>query len=65
MSSIRQYFLNGTLPEKGTVCEVEGSIFGGEGELQAQAESLSEEDRVLFEATNALHRKVGVRRLFL
>jgi hypothetical protein len=54
--------LNGTLPEKGTVCEVEDSIFGDESELQVYAKSLSEENRVVFEATKALHRKVGVRR---
>jgi hypothetical protein len=44
---------------------VEGSIFGDEDELQAYAELLSEEDHVLFEATNALRRKVGVRKPLL
>ena len=65
MKAISEYFINGTLPEKGSVCDVQGSIFGGESEFQAYEETLNDEDRKLFIATKELHRKVGVRKTLL
>jgi hypothetical protein len=59
---VRQYFLNGTLPEPGTVCPVIAPPFSvndldAAGDAQAVL-SLSTEDRTLLEA---VRRKFDVR----
>ncbi|EJC98014.1 alpha/beta-hydrolase [Fomitiporia mediterranea MF3/22] len=46
--AIRKYFINGTLPEYGTVCETESSIFG---EKAFRLDALNAEDRELIEAS--------------
>ncbi|KAH8114404.1 TAP-like protein-domain-containing protein [Phellopilus nigrolimitatus] len=50
--AIRAYFRNGTLPEKGTVCDVESSIFGND--LSLNVHSLSVEDQQLLRASRSL-----------
>jgi len=52
VKAIRAYFQNGTLPEKGTVCEVESSIFGDALDMS----SLNAEDRELVEASQILQQ---------
>ena len=47
MKTIRNYFQDGTLPKKGTVCETESSIFGN---AMDSAKSLSSEDFALLQA---------------
>jgi hypothetical protein len=66
---IRQYFLNGTLPESGTVCAVDappfpvpGSDAGGAAHAHVQAVlGVPAEDRELSEAVWKLAKTVGFR----
>lgn len=51
--AIRKYFVNGTLPEEGTICEVDSSIFG---EKETDLGALSSEDRELIEAVEMLRK---------
>lgn len=56
---IRQYFINGTLPEPGTVCSVIGPPFPTDDLNKAEGDAqvvlgFSEEDRNLWEAVRAL-----------
>ncbi|KAJ7499673.1 TAP-like protein-domain-containing protein [Mycena latifolia] len=62
---IRQYFLEGTLPEPGTVCPVIGSLFPTD-DFQSSADaqavlSLSAADRALFDAVNELAMTSHIR----
>ena len=50
---VRAYFVNGTLPEEGTVCEVDSSIFG---EKRVDLEALSAEDRELIDVVEAFRK---------
>lgn len=56
--AVRAYFVNGTLPETGTVCEPEELPFVGKGD---RLKSLSKEDAELLEALDAL--KVAIPHL--
>jgi hypothetical protein len=63
---IRQYFLDGALPEAGTLCPVLASPFPA-GDFRAAAEaqavlSLSAADRTLFEAVSELAATIDFRR---
>ncbi|KAI5122028.1 hypothetical protein M0805_008019 [Coniferiporia weirii] len=56
--AIRAYFQDGTLPEAGTVCETESSIFGGG--LSVNTNALNEEDRRLLQASQMLQESYFV-----
>ncbi|KAI5119053.1 hypothetical protein M0805_005919 [Coniferiporia weirii] len=61
LKTVRNYFIDGALPEKGTVCQVESSIFGTSQGLDARTvEALSAEDRALLEASRALQESYFV-----
>lgn len=53
--AVRAYFVNGTLPEPGTVCEPEELPFVGKG---AELKTLSREDAELLEALEALKEAI-------
>ena len=61
MKAIRNYFQDGTLPKKGTVCETESSIFGN---AMDSAKSLSSEDFALLQAAEGLRNLNIVPPLF-
>lgn len=50
---IREYFRNGTLPEVGTVCEVESTTFGDNSKLNIAA--FNDGDQKLFQASRGLY----------
>lgn len=57
MRAVRAYFQNGTLPEEGTVCEVDSMIFGSDNLLESiDTSTMSTADVVLLEASYALQR---------
>lgn len=62
MNYIRQYFTEGTLPEPGTVCEVDARPFDQEEGLEEGAAQgrltmhMSEEDKPIFIALKELSR---------
>jgi len=58
--AIRNYFANGTLPEEGTVCQVESSIFKGISDDYVA--TLSSDDRSLLEASRVLHERYPIAR---
>ncbi|KAL5524558.1 hypothetical protein ACEPAF_9698 [Sanghuangporus sanghuang] len=51
--AIQEYFVNGTLPERGTVCEADSSIFG---EKELNLDALSVEERELVDASEMLRK---------
>jgi len=59
---IRNYFRDGTLPPKDTVCEVEDKLFGEKKDLLA-ASTLLKDPEVL-EAARSLSAKAEVGRMF-
>lgn len=65
MIKIRDYFQSGALPEKGTICELQGSIFGKEDKLAVYEATLSEEDAKFFRAIRSLNEKSGIPRYVL
>ncbi|KLO05805.1 hypothetical protein SCHPADRAFT_933433 [Schizopora paradoxa] len=59
--AVRAYFQNGTLPEKGTVCETESSIFYRGNFLEdIDKTSMTIEDVAILEASYALQKKYFV-----
>lgn len=53
--AIRAYFRNGTMPEEGTICEIESQMFGSE--LSPFAVEFEGEDRVLMRTWRTIGRK--------
>ena len=62
MRAVRAYFQDGTLPEEGTVCEVESTIFGSgkTGKLALEGMKLNEEDWKLIQASYQLQQNYFV-----
>ncbi|KLO10632.1 hypothetical protein SCHPADRAFT_916291 [Schizopora paradoxa] len=59
--AIRAYFQNGTLPEKGTICEAESQIFGSNNLLdEVDTSIMSTEDIKLLEAAYTLQQNYFV-----
>jgi len=59
--AVHAYFRNGTVPEKGTFCEVESTIFAGTREIDFSA--FSTEEQELFRASQDLQANYFVPRL--
>lgn len=52
--TVRSYFLNGTLPERDTVCQAESFIFADES--TDRRSSLTNEERKVLDAADALQK---------
>lgn len=59
---VREYFEDGTLPEEGTVCEVDGLPFIGA--VNGEANAMSVEDRELLDALRGLGEAIPMMGAF-
>lgn len=61
IKAIHKYFNNGTLPEKGTVCQPESSIF--KPIPSGLVDTFSAEDRAFFEASQKIQKAYPIAKL--
>lgn len=59
--AIRKYFREGKLPENGTVCNVESTMFPNEAEIRS-VQALSNEEREVMEAWEGMSASFVVPR---
>lgn len=60
MQAVREYFREGKLPEPGTICRVESTMFGDSLSAIADSRVLSDEDRELLGAADMLTKRYFV-----
>lgn len=65
MKAVGEYFRDGKLPEPGTVCPTESSIFGGTAGAAMNLHARSDEDRELLKAAEELRKRYPISALGL